>query len=55
MSENLVNALKAIARSEPLSDEVLEASFEEILTGEASPERIGAFLMGARRSRRDIN
>ena len=46
MSENLVNALKAIARSEPLSDEVLEASFEEILTGEANPERIGAFLMG---------
>ncbi|MEZ5954487.1 MAG: anthranilate phosphoribosyltransferase [Hyphomonas sp.] len=39
-------ALKALARREPLAEDMLEGAFETLLTGEAAPEEIGAFLMG---------
>ncbi|MEE9380765.1 MAG: anthranilate phosphoribosyltransferase [Hyphomonadaceae bacterium] len=45
-STSLPSAIKAIARGESLAPETLEAAFEALLTGEASPEQIGAFLMG---------
>lgn len=44
--EALTLAIKAIARGEPLSADFLEGAFERLLTGEAAPEEIGAFLMG---------
>ncbi len=39
-------AIQAIARREVLSTDVLEGAFEVLLSGEAAPEEIGAFLMG---------
>ncbi|MDP1557081.1 MAG: anthranilate phosphoribosyltransferase [Hyphomonas sp.] len=42
----LSTSLKAIARGEPLHAELLERAFEALLSGEASPEETGAFLMG---------
>lgn len=42
----LSTTLKAIARGEPLQDELLEQAFDALLTGEAAPEETGAFLMG---------
>jgi anthranilate phosphoribosyltransferase len=42
----LSTSLKAIARGEPLPAELLELAFEALLSGEASPEETGAFLMG---------
>lgn len=45
-SEALTHAIKAIARAEPLSADTLEGAFNLLLTGEAAPEEIGAFLMG---------
>ena len=45
-SSTLTSALKAIARKQTLDASTLEAAFEMLLTGEAAPEEIGAFLMG---------
>lgn len=45
-SNSLTLAIKAIARGEPLGADVLEGAFDLLLTGEAAPEEIGAFLMG---------
>lgn len=42
----LTASLKAIARGEALPGELLEQAFEVLLTGDAAPEEIGAFLMG---------
>ncbi len=42
----LASSLKAIARGQPLPANLLEDAFEVLLSGEASPEEIGAFLMG---------
>lgn len=42
----LSSSLKAIARGEPLPGDVLEGAFDVLLSGEAAPEEIGAFLMG---------
>ena len=42
----LTTAIKAIARRETLDADTLETAFELLLTGEAAPEEIGAFLMG---------
>ena len=42
----LTTAIKAIARRETLAPGALEAAFNQLLTGEAAPEEIGAFLMG---------
>ncbi len=42
----LTRSLKVIARGETLPGDLLEAAFEALLTGEAAPEEIGAFLMG---------
>lgn len=42
----LGDAIKAIARHEELPAPLLEGAFETLLSGEASPEQIGAFLMG---------
>ena len=42
----LSTTLKAIARGEPLQDNLLEQAFDALLTGEAAPEETGAFLMG---------
>lgn len=39
-------SLKAIARGETLRPDLLEQAFETLLSGEAAPEEIGAFLMG---------
>ena len=47
MSETGLNdAIKALARRETLPAELLESAFDALLTGEAAPEEIGAFLMG---------
>ena len=46
MTQSLNEAIKALARSEELTVEVLEASFDTLLTGEGAPEQVGAFLMG---------
>ena len=48
MSEetSLTIALKAVARRQPLDRETLEGAFDMLLSGEASPEETGAFLMG---------
>ncbi len=43
---SLAPALKSLARAEPLSAAQLEAAFTAILSGEAPPDQIGAFLMG---------
>lgn len=42
----LSSTLKAIARGQPLPGSLLEEAFDVLLSGEASPEEIGAFLMG---------
>lgn len=42
----LTTALKTLASGAPLSAEQLQAAFEALLSGEAPPEQIGAFLMG---------
>jgi len=42
----LSSSLKAIARGEALPVDLLERAFEVLLSGEAAPEEIGAFLMG---------
>lgn len=42
----LSSSLKAIARGEPLAGDLLERAFDVLLSGEAAPEEIGAFLMG---------
>lgn len=47
MSEGPLSvSLKAIARGEPLDAALLEGAFDALLTGAASPEETGAFLMG---------
>ena len=43
---SLSDAIKAIARREALDAASLEGAFETLLSGEAAPEEIGAFLMG---------
>ena len=42
----LSEALKALARRQPLEADMLEGAFDTLLSGEAAPEEIGAFLMG---------
>jgi len=42
----LTVAIKAIARQEELPRDTLEEAFEAMLSGEAPPEQIGAFLTG---------
>lgn len=42
----LNNAIQAIARDLPLDETVLEGAFETLLSGEAAPEEVGAFLTG---------
>jgi len=39
-------AIKALARSESLSDELIEGAFKVLLSGDAEPVQIGAFMMG---------
>lgn len=46
MTEALKDTIKAIARHEDLTSSVLEGAFEALLSGEAEPELIAAFLMG---------
>ena len=46
MTDLLSDAIKAIARREPLPARMLEGAFDALLKGEAAPEQIGAFLMG---------
>ncbi len=46
MSDVMFEALGRIARREELDSELLEKSFAEILAGNVSADRIGAFLMG---------
>jgi len=46
MTQALSAAIKAIARHEPLTPEGLEGAFEALLSGEAAPELIAAFLTG---------
>lgn len=43
---SLLAAVKAIARHEALEPALLEGAFEEMLSGEAGPEQIAAFLTG---------
>ncbi|MEL6388041.1 MAG: anthranilate phosphoribosyltransferase [Pseudomonadota bacterium] len=43
---DLAAAIKAIARREALAPHALEAAIEELLTGAAAPEQVGAFLAG---------
>ncbi|MEX1251912.1 MAG: anthranilate phosphoribosyltransferase [Hyphomonas sp.] len=42
----LTSSLKAIARGQALPVDLLEQAFEALLSGEAAPEEVGAFLMG---------
>ena len=42
----ITDAIKAIARGGDLSPDLLSAAFDDMLTGSATPEQIGAFLMG---------
>lgn len=42
----LSHALQALARRQPLEDDVLKGAFDTLLLGDAAPEEIGAFLMG---------
>lgn len=44
--DSLTTALLAIARRQPLDTETLEGAFDKLLSGDAAPEEIGAFLMG---------
>ena len=47
MTDTPLNAaIKAIARHETLAPEMLEGAFETLLSGEATPELIAAFLTG---------
>lgn len=47
MSQSALNtAIQAIARGLPLEDSVLEQAFDMLLSGEAAPEEVGAFLAG---------
>lgn len=47
MSESALNtAIQAIARGLPLEESVLEGAFDTLLSGEAAPEEVGAFLTG---------
>lgn len=46
MTESLLKAIKAIVRHEALSPDVLEGAFEALLSGDAAPELIAAFLTG---------
>lgn len=39
-------AIKALARHEELPDDILVPAFEALLSGDAGPEQVGAFLMG---------
>lgn len=45
-TQSLNDAIKALARSQELTVPVLEAAFDTLLSGEAAPEQVGAFLMG---------
>lgn len=42
----LSDAIKALSRRETLDDATLEGAFGALLSGEAAPEEIGAFVMG---------
>ena len=42
----LSTSIKALARSEELPQEQLVSAFDTLLSGEAQPEQVGAFLMG---------
>lgn len=42
----LLSAIKSIAIGDTLDPDILEQSFEEILSGNGAPEQISAFLMG---------
>lgn len=47
MSESALNsAIQAIARGLPLEERMLEGAFDTLLSGEAAPEEVGAFLAG---------
>lgn len=47
MSETPLNdAIQAIARGLPLDEATLEGAFETLLSGDAAPEEVGAFLAG---------
>lgn len=47
MSQSALNsAIQAIARGLPLEESVLEGAFDTLLSGEAAPEEVGAFLAG---------
>lgn len=47
MTEGALSAcLRALGRGESLPGELLEAAFEDLLTGQSSPEETGALLMG---------
>lgn len=46
MTEALSTAIRAIARGQSLTQAQLEGAFEALLSGEAPPERVAAFLMG---------
>lgn len=47
MSQSALNsAIQAIARGLPLDGETLEGAFDTLLSGEAAPEEVGAFLAG---------
>lgn len=42
----LSQSIKALARSEELPADMLKHAFDTLLSGEAEPEQVGAFLMG---------
>jgi len=47
VSESALNsAIQAIARGLPLEEDMLEGAFDTLLSGEAAPEEVGAFLAG---------
>lgn len=47
MSPSPLNqAIQAIARGLPLEGEILEGAFDALLSGDAAPEEVGAFLAG---------
>ena len=46
MSEPIISAIKKLAKGQALEDSHLQAVFRAMLTGEATPEHIAAFLMG---------
>ncbi|MEL7545660.1 MAG: anthranilate phosphoribosyltransferase [Pseudomonadota bacterium] len=39
-------AIKALSRSQPLDADLIEGAFQTLLSGEAEPVQIGAFMMG---------